>query len=285
MSEDFLLDDDLDLDSLDDDEVQPEPAFESVEEWVSGYLAVVVNRNISTQPGRGLSWDARWWRHPEVVARLTALWWAFEGARERSSEDRSAMSGWWVDHCEPHLRVLLDSESGPMSGARQDGTWFGHPPLGYKPPEADWVADDFADLPAARPEPVGKDADELPPAAFTSLEEFVEHFFCRVISRKIDPSPGHGLAWDRYWWRHQEVVSRLTALWWAFEDARASSGTDAAAMSNWWIRHCDPHLRVLLDGETGPMSHATTNGTWRGHRLLAVDAPPEGWVRPSHLTP
>lgn len=26
------------------------------------------------------------------------------------------MSGWWVDHLEPHLRVLLDGDSGPMSG-------------------------------------------------------------------------------------------------------------------------------------------------------------------------
>ncbi|NKW34503.1 hypothetical protein GS942_21490 [Rhodococcus hoagii] len=32
-------------------------------------------------------------------------------------------------------------------------------------------------------------------------------------------------------------------------------------MSNWWIRHCDPHLRVLLDGQDWPMSHATGDGT------------------------
>ncbi|NKW34504.1 DUF4913 domain-containing protein [Rhodococcus hoagii] len=56
-------------------------------------------------------WDAHWWRHSEVVARLTALWWAFEDARAARC-DRAAMSGWWVDHCEPHLKVLLDGESG-----------------------------------------------------------------------------------------------------------------------------------------------------------------------------
>ncbi|NKS64875.1 DUF4913 domain-containing protein [Rhodococcus hoagii] len=46
-------------------------------------------------------------------------------------------------------------------------------------------------------------------------------------------------------------------------------------MSNWWIRHCDPHLRVLLDGQDGPMSHATGDGTWLGHGGLSIEAPPE----------
>ncbi|WP_169846785.1 DUF4913 domain-containing protein [Rhodococcus marinonascens] len=116
------------------------------------------------------------------------------------------------------------------------------------------------------------------------MEDFVEQYVCEVVNRKISPQPGHGLAWDPRWWRHPEVVARLTALWWAFEDARVSAD-DPSAMSNWWIRHCDPHLKLLLDGETGPMSHATDDGTWHGHGELAVDHPPEGWTRPSRLTP
>jgi hypothetical protein len=280
MSDDFLLEDDLDL----DDEPQVEPAFESLDGWVAGYLSSVINRQIDPGAGRGLGWDPNWWQHPEVVARLTALWWAFEGARLRSAEDRSAMSGWWVDHCEPHLRVLLDGETGPMAGASKAGIWRGHGPLAYEPPPEGWSADDLADQLADRPEPVGENADELPAPAFSRLQDFVETYFCVVINRKIDPQPGHGLAWDARWWRHQEVVSRLTALWWAFEDARATAD-DPASMSNWWIRHCDPHLRVLLDGENGPMSHANTAGTWLGHGGLEMAAPPEGWTRPSYLTP
>ncbi|NKU56517.1 DUF4913 domain-containing protein [Rhodococcus hoagii] len=66
---------------------------------------------------------------------------------------------------------------------------------------------------------------------------------------------------------------------------RAFSADDPAAMSNWWIRHCDPHLRVLLDGQDGPMSHATGDGTWLGHGGLSIEAPPEGWTRPPQLTP
>ncbi|MEE2061809.1 DUF4913 domain-containing protein [Rhodococcus artemisiae] len=277
---DDLLDDEFALDDDFDEDPQIDPAFESVEQWVSEYLAAVINRKIDPQAGRGLAWDPGWWRHSEVVARLTALWWAFEGARLRSREDRSAMSGWWVEHCEPHLRVLLDGETGPMSGANEGGTWLGHGSLAYEPTPGTWHADDLADL----PEPAGENADELPEPAFSRLEDFVESYFCVVINRKIDLQPGHGLSWDPCWWRHQEVVSRLTSLWWAFEDARAASD-DPAAMSTWWIRHCDPHLRVLLDGEDGPMSLTNGAGTWLGHGGLGADPPPEGWVRPAHLTP
>ncbi|WP_254593054.1 DUF4913 domain-containing protein [Prescottella equi] len=278
--------DDLDEFGLDDldDEPQLDPAFESVEDFVAGYLAAAINRKINPKPGSGLSWDAQWWQHSEVVARLTALWWAFEGARLRSSEDRAAMSGWWVDHCEPHLKVLLDGESGPMSGAVEDGTWRGHGPLPCTPPPEDWSADDLADLPEPQAVPEGEDAEPPVEPAFTRVEDFVERYLCEVVNRKIDPQPGHGLAWDPRWWQHQEVVCRLTALWGAFEAARAAAD-DPASMSNWWIRHADPHLRVLLDGQDGPMSHATGDGTWLGHGGLAVETPPSGWERPAHLTP
>lgn len=277
------LDHDLGLEDF-DDEPQLEPAFGSVDEFVAGYLSVAINRKISPKPGSGLCWDSRWWRHSEVVARLTALWWAFEGARLRSSEDRAAMSGWWVDHCEPHLKVLLDGESGPMSGAVDDGTWLGHGPLECAAPPEGWSANDLADLPELQPAADDEAAEPPVEPAFARLEDFVEHYLCEVVNRKIDPQPGHGLAWDPRWWQHQEVVCRLSALWGAFEVARVSAD-DPAAMSNWWIRHCDPHLRVLLDGQDGPMSHATGDGTWLGHGGLAIEAPPEGWTRPAHLTP
>lgn len=282
MSDDLFFDEALDLDDL-DDELAIEPAFGSVDEWVHGYLVHMINRKIDPKPGHGLSWDRRWWLHNEVIARTTALWWAWEGARRRT-EDRAAMSGWWVDHCEPHLRVLLDGETGPMSGADEDGTWRGHGSLAWEPVRDGWVGDDLADLPNPQPTPVGEDADEIPAPAFTRVQDFVERYLCEVVNRKIDPKPGHGLSWDPRWWRHQEVVSRLTALWWAFEDARAAPD-DPAAMSNWWLRHCDPTLRVLLDGETGPMSGADEDGTWRGHGPLPVDELPAGWTRPNHLTP
>lgn len=280
MDDEFALDD---LDFALEDEPQIEPAYTSVEEWVQDYLVRVIQRRISDRPGHGLTWDARWWRHDEVVARLTSLWWTWESAR-RTVEDRAAMSGWWVEHCEPHLRMLLDGVTGPMSGADDAGTWGGYGPLACENVPDGWTPNDLADLPHEHPLPIGDDAEELPAPAFLRLDDFVVKYLSQVINRKIDDKPGRGLSWDRCWWRHQEVVSRLKALWWAFEEAR-SSPDDPASMSNWWLRHCDPHMRVLLDGETGPMSNADIDGNWPGHAPLTIAYVPENWHAPRHLTP
>ncbi len=85
--------------------------------------------------GAGLSWDHRWWAYPEVVARLSSLHLAWEEAR--SSKDLSAMSSWWLHHLDPHLRVIFDSEHGPMSHANRENTFLGWPalPVAPAPPE------------------------------------------------------------------------------------------------------------------------------------------------------
>lgn len=96
-----------------DEEEGPEPQYANVTEFVEGFLRNVVERKLSQATGKGLRWDPRWRRHPEVVLRLDALWKAFEGAV--ASEEPSAMSKWWIYDFDPHMRVLLDGETGPMS--------------------------------------------------------------------------------------------------------------------------------------------------------------------------
>ncbi|MFD4268157.1 DUF4913 domain-containing protein [Rhodococcus sp. NPDC058481] len=108
-----------------------EPAFADVIGWVEGFFLPVIRRQITAQAGSGLSWDERWWLYPEVVARLTALHYAWEEAR--ASDKPSAMSSWWIHHLEPHLRVIFDSESGPMANADADGTFSGWPALPGQP--------------------------------------------------------------------------------------------------------------------------------------------------------
>ncbi|MCW4353417.1 DUF4913 domain-containing protein [Hoyosella sp. YIM 151337] len=101
---------------------------------------------------------------------------------------------------------------------------------------------------------------EPPEFLFSTLEEWVSEWLARVIQRRLTQRPGHGLAWDPQWWRHDEVVARLHALWHAWEHARTSD--DPSAMSWWWIQHCDPHLRVILDATHGPFSQISgTTGT------------------------
>ncbi|MBM9838624.1 DUF4913 domain-containing protein [Rhodococcus hoagii] len=110
------------------------------------------------------------------------------------------------------------------------------------------------------------DEEETVEPRYANVFEWVDHFFIKVIRRRINPDAGKGLAWDQRWWMYPEVVGRLKALHQAWEKARADK--DPAAMSNWWIHHLDAHLRVILDGDTGPMSHAPTMHPSMGSTLV-----------------
>lgn len=82
--------------------------FDSLEAWVSTYLAPI----ITVEPGPGMRWCPQWWRHPEAVSRLEALWRAWEHLR--IAEDPTAMSLWWRDHADHHLTILLEGARTPF---------------------------------------------------------------------------------------------------------------------------------------------------------------------------
>lgn len=84
--------------------------YPSVDAWVSSWLIPVWTRDVSADR---LTWCPQWWRHPEAVARLTALWQAWEQLR---LEPGAAMSVWWRDHADHHLPVLLDAERDCCTG-------------------------------------------------------------------------------------------------------------------------------------------------------------------------
>ncbi|QDC17357.1 DUF4913 domain-containing protein [Rhodococcus ruber] len=118
-------------DELDDtEEAIIEPAFANVVEFVEGFFLPVIRRRISDNDG-GMSWDPRWWAYPEVLARLAALHQAWEEAR--ASDSMSAMSSWWIQHLEPHLRVILDGDTGPMANAKADRSFMGWPAMPSDP--------------------------------------------------------------------------------------------------------------------------------------------------------
>jgi hypothetical protein len=64
------------------------------------------------QTGPGLVWCRQWWKHPEAVQRLEALWRAFEHLRH---DPALGMSVWWRDHVDPHMAALTNPD-GPMKG-------------------------------------------------------------------------------------------------------------------------------------------------------------------------
>lgn len=92
-----------------DDGATPGDRFGAVEEFVNGYLALVVCRRL----GQGTAlWCPEWWRHREAVVRLHAVWRAFE---HLTRDPDVGMSTWWLYHADPHLRALTDPDSGPFA--------------------------------------------------------------------------------------------------------------------------------------------------------------------------
>lgn len=118
-----------------------------------------------------------------------------------------------------------------------------------------------------------EEGDEDEPAPFYEfVSEFVEDFLAPTIERKLVGS-GRGLTWCPQWWVHPEAIARLMAMWEAWETLRGDGGT---AMSSWWSAHCDHHLGVLMNGESGPLNLCTPteHGGFTGG--LRVEPAPAG---------
>ncbi|MFE9181174.1 DUF4913 domain-containing protein [Streptomyces sp. NPDC007126] len=89
--------------------------------WVSDLLLPVYGREVtSAQP-----WCPRWWEHLEAVARLHALWLAWQ----EYTDPEAGISGpavWHRDHLGP-VMTELRAPNGPFAGCR---------PGGHRPKEA-----------------------------------------------------------------------------------------------------------------------------------------------------
>jgi Domain of unknown function (DUF4913) len=46
--------------------------------------------------------------------RLMAIWEEWERAVEEGT-----MSNWWLDHCDPHMAVLMSRDNGPFMGCTE----------------------------------------------------------------------------------------------------------------------------------------------------------------------
>ncbi len=96
------------------------PACSDLESWVQEVLAQVVRRRL----GGHLTWCPEWYRHAEATMRLMSLWKEWERARSEGT-----MSNWWLDHCDPHLAVLMSRDNGPFMACTEKE----HRPLGPLP--------------------------------------------------------------------------------------------------------------------------------------------------------
>jgi hypothetical protein len=131
--------------------------YQSLGEF-AGWLLQVYRR--STR-GQARVFCPQWWKHPEAVARMDALWRAFEQLRQ---DPGTGMSVWFRDHADHHMSVLLDAD-GPFKGC-EDGH-SDHPlePIHHDEPAAALferdlrgmpdAADDGPAVASSRPQPSG----------------------------------------------------------------------------------------------------------------------------------
>lgn len=128
------------------------------------------------------------------------------------------------------------------------------------------------------PDPGGKTAaQEDSPLVYQSTEEFLHEHLLPLYNRIIDSRNGK---WCRQWFLHPEAVSRVEALWRAWEHFRLDPAT---GMSVWWRDHADPHMAVLLS-QKGPF-HPCNNGRHHTPEPFECDYAPEGWFPKAGDTP
>ncbi|WP_170994726.1 MULTISPECIES: DUF4913 domain-containing protein [Actinomycetes] len=99
--------DELDMEPGDE---HPKLYFGSVDEFGRGYLLPNYKRRVD---GQRVLWAAEWWKYAETVARLDALWRAWEHLRQ---DPQTGMSVWFRDHAEHHMSILLNRD-GPFAAA------------------------------------------------------------------------------------------------------------------------------------------------------------------------
>lgn len=94
-----------------------------------------------------------------------------------------------------------------------------------------------------------------------------------------------GVNWCPRWWAHAEAISRLEALWLAWEGMRVDP---PPAMSVWWRDHADPHMAALTS-QRGPfgkcrLDHHENIPTWPSDPcpagLFGLESVPAG---PGHV--
>lgn len=111
--------------------------------------------------------------------------------------------------------------------------------------------------------------EKAPELVYGSAEEFLHEQLLPTYVRSVNPKSSK---WCVEWYFHPEAVSRVSALWRAWEHLRLDAAT---GMSVWWRDHADHHMRVLLDTQ-GPFYNCDMKEHREPEHLEPRKAP-EGW--------
>jgi hypothetical protein len=123
--------------------------------------------------------------------------------------------------------------------------------------------------PAMSPE--DEESAETIQPVFDNVEEWVTERFLPMYPRPL----GGEFRWCAKWWLHAEAISRLTALWRAWETLRLEPALGIAD----WYQHLDHHMPILL-GPRGPFYQCNEERHIEPHQANVDPAPPGYWDEP-----
>lgn len=127
-----------------------EPAAECYYQSLGEFAGWLLNVYRRSTRGQARVFCPEWWKHPEAVARMDALWRAFEQLRQ---DPGIGMSVFWRDHVDHHMSVLLDAD-GPFKGCEDGHSEHPLGPLAQQEPPAVLFQRDQRGLPPIGAEPV-----------------------------------------------------------------------------------------------------------------------------------
>lgn len=119
--------------------------------------------------------------------------------------------------------------------------------------------------------------DESPALLYDTAEDFLHEHLLPLYNRPIDARNGK---WCPQWFLHAEAVSRVDALWRAWEHLRLDAST---GLSVWWKDHADVHMAVLLS-QKGPF-YACSANRHNAPDPFPCEKAPEGWFPKASETP
>jgi Domain of unknown function (DUF4913) len=126
---------------------------------------------------------------------------------------------------------------------------------------------DVAPVVAPGTEPA--DDAEAPEPVYTAVEDWVIDYFLPMFRRTL----GGEYRWCARWWQHGEAISRLTALWHAWEVLRLQPGTGIAS---WYRDYLDHQLPILM-GARGPFYQCSETAHREPREADVIPAPEEWW--------
>ncbi|MGW1767194.1 DUF4913 domain-containing protein [Streptomyces sp. NPDC002073] len=98
--------------------------------WVTDLLVPTYLGEVSSSS----AWCARWWAHPAAVARLHALWLAWQELTDPETSGRTGASVWHRDHLDPAM-LQLRAGDGPFAACMTNSSRIQHDVLPVPPVE------------------------------------------------------------------------------------------------------------------------------------------------------